>query len=103
MHASVWAQFSIVASYLQSTPLAPHVSYARRYLGVHYGSRVTDATCTSRIQKGGISATVLSGGTITFVDYCISLLFSVRSLRNLGPGELFRELVRELLVRELND
>ena len=63
--------FSIVACALHMTPLAAQVSSTGRSLALHYRPRVTNASCTSPIQKVGISATVSSGGYITFVDYCI--------------------------------
>ena len=70
MHMSRCCSFSIVACALHMTPLAAQVSSTGRSLAVHYRPRVTNASCTSPIQKVGISATVSSGGYITFVDYC---------------------------------
>ena len=70
MHMSRCCSFSIFACALHMTPLAAQVSSTGRSLAVHYRPRVTNASCTSPIQKVGISATVSSGGYITFVDYC---------------------------------
>ena len=70
MHMSRCCSFSIVACALHMTPLAAQASSTGRSLAVHYRPRVTNASCTSPIQKVGISATVSSGGYITFVDYC---------------------------------
>ena len=70
MHMSRCCSFSIVACALHMTPLAAQVSSTGRSLALHYRPRVTNASCTSPIQKVGISATVSSGGYITFVDYC---------------------------------
>ena len=93
MHMSRCCSFSIFACALHMTPLAAQVSSTGRSLAVHYRPRVTNASCTSPIQKVGISATVSSGGYITFVDYCIKTnniketrMNSVRALLALEGG-----------------
>ena len=65
------ASFSFVACALHTLQLAAQVSSTARSLGVHYRPRVTNESCTSPIQKVGISTTLSSGGYITFVDHCI--------------------------------